>query len=208
MSSPSHVPRYNHNHKNTMKKLSALVSTFTLLGAAASAQTVVTFDGYSGFTTDLSYTESGFNFSASNNQQLRFGFGAYDASSYLAEVGGSGGSMAITNVSGADFSFVSADVGNANTVSETITFTGYLSGTEVASAEYTIPANANDSWVAETLPGSFADVDSITMDYSNSGYLVGMDNVTFGAASPAPEPTTLTLGALGLGGLIAARRRK
>jgi hypothetical protein len=180
-----------------------------LSAAAVSAQSViVTFDGTtSSFLGTSSYTESGFNFYSSANEQLRFP-GNYNGTAYLGgtSTAGGGGDLNITNTSGSAFSFLSAVFGNGNSTSTNCTVNGYLGGTLVATVQYTLDAN---SWAVKTLTADFANVNRVNIHYvnPNSGFF-GLDNVNL-AVVAAPEPSTLALAGLGgAGALLMYRRRR
>ena len=187
-----------------------LGQTMTFSNAISSSATIVSFAS--------PYTESGFTITPNSTSNGHFANNSwfpgwsYDGSAYLAT--GGGNTYTITSASGA-FSFLSLAIGEANPTPDPITITGYLDGTQVASQIYTSASPGHGfsgaaAWSDVSLSSNFADVTAVTIQIfaAGNGYMQGLDDLTFGSVTPAPEPATLALAGLGGLSLMAFRRRK
>jgi hypothetical protein len=185
-----------------MKKLIALLTATLLIPAAATAA-----DGTLTFNTDDGLADGPFVFNTDGTTKLD--------SSFVGQIwaGADGNSLAAVGPV-AQFGLfngaVNAGVNGIIFNGSSVTVSGVTAG---GSGVYQIRAwegNTSSTFAAATKRGQSANVTATFGGDTGSGSIPGPNVDQFSSFSLAlvPEPTTVTLGLLGLGGLIASRRRK
>jgi hypothetical protein len=97
--------------------------------------------------------------------------------------------------------FLGAGIGSVN-ASPSITVVGYRDGVLVGSADTSLSIDGF-TWLAANISG----VNQLEFDVPGSNYAFLMDNFTYNAGDPVPEPCTLLLVGFGLVGLTAYRKK-
>jgi hypothetical protein len=212
-----------------MKKL--LVGLLFLVLSAFTVNTAqATTLGFDDITPDenTKIIENGYNgFNWNNLRAIRqdyYSYGGYHdgvISPDYAVFNGSGNDASIS-ATGGTFNFVSAYFSAAWYDGLNIDVTGYRNGSAVHNYSFTVDtANSHNGQISPISPllvtFNFDNIDTLTFHTSGGTqvYDIGeyrnhqlvMDNFTF-TGNPAPEPTTILLGFLGLGGLAFIRRKK
>jgi hypothetical protein len=194
--------------KNFKSLLLAIVCSMSFVANA----TVVTFDGATEGFQPNGYTVNGVQFSDTLGEDLFVGtFDESNASTALAILGDDASFllMAFPSIS----NYLSVDFGNddlcCSTDSDLAVLTVFLSGLQVG--QISINLNANDL-MDQSLAISGVNFDSATFGFTD-GNLVPIpltevvDNITFTAAgNPLPEPASIALFGLALGGVAMSRR--
>ena len=215
-----------------MKKITAIVSLIIAAGAVATqASTVIDFEngqvtdpglgfnaGTVGGATDLLSVNPGLSGGDPGNWGIEGNNGAH----YLTTWGNWGpGTAGWSGPGDTAYSHIYLTLPNSSTPNDgsvsfnvlldqynqpaTITFYGFLAGTEVASTTVSLSTTTVGGYTEQFGTVSFGDVDEIRY---NNNQPFGMDNFVIDAPIPTPEPGTLALAVVGIAGLLAARRRK
>jgi PEP-CTERM motif len=199
--------------KITMRRLllaSAVALTFAAVVPQPAHATVVTFDdlagnassvpdGYGGFDWNNLTTVGSLNAVNSGYQSTGYGAGTVSGSNVIFNWGGTS-PVGITLATAATFTYIGAFFTGA-WESETVSFTGLLNGAVV---------DTSSAYAITTSGPQFIELDWTGINeliIANTGMQWAMDNFTF-SASPVPEPASMTLLSLALGGLGLLRRRR
>jgi hypothetical protein len=196
-----------------------------VLGAAGLAQAAtITFET-APFGADFTgpVTENGFTYATDSGFLYvdQYGNPGQDME---GQVAGGGGVLDIVSASAGDFKFSGLDYAaydSSDSGSQTLSITGYLSGSPVGTESYTL-ANTNvfnptyANWTTENASGlAGVTIDDLKITLNAGGgetasFLQGIDNVNLNVAGAVPEPASwamVLIGFFGLGATLRSRRR-
>lgn len=167
----------------------------TFLAAVAPGAYTESFDGLSSAPPNV-FTSGAFSYTVSAPSDI-YGSGEFVGTSLPNEA------LTITftsgNVSAVGGNFYATNISDAfQSVAMTVT----LSDGTVASFTPTSTADAFRGFV------STSTIASLTISAPGASLYSGMDNLTVGVTTAVPEPTSALLMALGVAGLLVARRRQ
>lgn len=199
----------------------AAVCTFALGAASA---TTITFDGFGGVNEDgtpdngdafTSYSEAGYTLMPTGGEVLvAKAVGNGIPAIYVPSDGTSAfGRFELTRGGGA-FSLASIDIA-AIVSNVNVTFTGMLGNATLYSFSSVVAGRAftfGAPIMFDTVSAGFASaigIDRLTVSFAGGGTSLTADNIVVNAVPAAvPEPASAALLALGLLGVVAAKRRR
>ena len=193
----------------TMKTV-LLAAGFAALATSASAVTIDFDDAapQSSYTSQMSYSEDGFDLTSTSGFGLYFVDGNYDGGSQtftsdFLHVRG----MTVEASDGSDFSFSSVDLRGWDGTAFSALFTGTLSAGGTVSETVSLATGHDITTVL--FDTSWTGLSSLEFATQAGRFsYINTDNYVFNAVAPVPLPASdLMLGAA-LGGLAVARRRK
>ena len=156
------------------------------------------YDGYGGFEWDtevwIGVTKGG----------TGSGYYNLDPDGHVAYNSGGQSPSAIVWQGPGTFDFIGAKWGSAWLTSQTLTLKGYKDNEMKYAASHMIYRMSPNRWDVY-----WTDIDTLVIETSgNYSAHYALDDFTFNANAPVPEPATMLLFGTGLAGLMGARRRK
>lgn len=207
-----------------MKKLLVtMVGLLTILGFASSASAaVLTFDDITNTeVADIFNGYGGFNWQAPQTNSIAmskdYGYPGLDAmqgvtsGDYAAVTNFSyepGDSFIITSSTSSLFDFNSAQFASLDFAQNNISIKGYLGGVLQNEDSFDV---TNSSVFYYNGGDKFFGIDQLVISSTldTSGDWIAMDDFTYNesAPAPAPEPSSMVLGLMGLGSMLGFRRK-